>query len=136
MGTSRKQKNMKYSLNKRASLSIVFSKLSLLIFSTLTVIALFFFLTTINNVSNLNEKSFIAEGVKNTIDIVSASPFNTSLNFEYKNIKFSLNKNEIRISNLKTNLTFPINWKNSDKELNTSCFNIIKTKDTVIKKCR
>ncbi|MCD6547525.1 MAG: hypothetical protein J7K22_03165 [Nanoarchaeota archaeon] len=136
METSRKQKNMKYSLNKRASLSIVFSKLSLLIFSTLTVIALFFFLTTINNVSNLNEKSFIAEGVKNTIDIVSASPFNTSLNFEYKNIKFSLNKNEIRISNLKTNLSFPINWENSDKELNTSCFNIIKTKDTVIKKCR
>jgi len=136
METSRKQKNMKYSLNKRASLSIVFSKLSLLIFSTLTVIALFFFLTTINNVSNLNEKSFIAEGVKNTIDIVSASPFNTSLNFEYKNIKFSLNKNEIRISNLKTNLTFPINWKNSDKELSTSCFNIIKTKDTVIKRCR
>jgi len=135
METSRKQKNMKYSLNKRASLLIVFSKLSLLIFSTLTVIALFFFLTTINNVSNLNEKSFIAEGVKNTIDIVSASPFNTSLNFEYKNIKFFLNKNEIRINNLKTNLSFPINWENSDKELNTSCFNIIKTKDTVIKKC-
>lgn len=76
-----KLNRMKYSLSKRGIVSFLFSKLAFLIFGIIISGAFFYFLFIQQNIQQLNGLASDADSIANVIGAVSASPFNTSINY-------------------------------------------------------
>jgi len=124
-----------FTLSKKGIVSFVFSKLAFLIFGIIISGTFFYFLFIQQNIQQLNELARNADSIANVIDAVSASPFNTSMNYNtkisgaltFENQTFILSVNN---KSLTHPLSFPIN--NSGSIIFDNCLHIEKNGNVVI----
>jgi hypothetical protein len=92
----------------------VFSKLAFLIFGIVITAAFFYFLDVEQDLNQLNQLALTADSVANVIGVVSASPFNTTLEYRedidakllFENQTFQISRENL---SLRHPLFFPIN---------------------------
>jgi hypothetical protein len=129
----------RFSLSKKAVISFVFSKLAFLIFGVIITSTFFFVLSIQKDIQSLDKLARTGEAIIDITAAVSASPFNTTVDYTPKfKGNISINNDSFILSSNSKNLTLhfyhPIN-QTAEFDID-SCLRFTKTNSTVISTCQ
>lgn len=125
---------MRCTLNKKAVVEFLFSKLAFLIFGIIITGAFFYFLNVQKDIQNFDETVKSVESITNAAGTVYASPFDMSLIYQTnKNGEISSQDNKINL-NIKDRLvSYPFYFQVSNSSaFDSKCINITKTSNKVV----